>query len=129
MESNANLVPFLFIDNLYTMKKLFLLILIIFTFGCSTYKSNTNTSEYTFGVHMMNAFEGYYNLYQLDSICKADNINPNIKEWEKLSIKDYETGKDVSQYFYIRSLGEHENIYRVFFVNDSIVKITKRITK
>ena len=110
------------------MKKFLLILLFIFVCACSTFKTNIETSE-VFGSKMQNAFEGYYTIEQFDSICIADTINPNLNEWQKLAIKDYESGEDASQYFYIKSLGEHENIYRVFYVNDSILKITKRITK
>ena len=109
------------------MKSFIFTLLIIFACACSTFK--TIDVSNSFGTKMQNAFEGYYTIEQFDSICIADTINPNIKEWQKLSIRDYESGEDASQYFYIKSLGEHENIYRVFYVNDSILKITKRVTK
>lgn len=112
------------------MKRLIPILILLFSFiGCSTYKPVNIDNEYTFGAKMMNAYEGYYSAYQFDSICKVDDINSNLNDWQKLSIQDYENGVDASQYFYIKSLGKNEIIYRVFMVNDSVYKITKRITR
>ena len=115
------------------MKKILIFIFIfiqIIAFACSTSKElvKPEDSEMTFGV-MMNAFEDYYTLSQFDSICIADNLNPNLQDWGKLKLTDYETKEKFIQYLFIKSLGNNEQIYRVQFVNDSIVKVTKRITK
>ena len=77
---------------------------------------------------MINSFDGYYTSYQLDSICVADTLEP-LNQWYMIPLRDDETKQNVSQYLYIKSLGQYESIYRVQIINDSTYKITKRITK
>ena len=97
-------------------------------FGCGSLKNSTpNTIVY--GTSMSNAFEGYYSKAQFDSICYADTILPDLGMWHQLPLIDYETGENVSQYLYIKSLGKNECIYRVHIITNDLYKITKRITR
>lgn len=89
----------------------------------------TNSIVQEYDNHMFNAFNGYYTAYQLDSICTTDSIEHNLNQWYIIYLKDYETKENISQYLYIKSTGQNESIYRLQIINDSIYKITKRITK
>lgn len=112
------------------MKKVFAylmtLMFVLSIFSCGPTKKLL-VNEYD--NQMVNAFEGYYTEYQLDSICRVDSISRDFNSWIFLPLRDDETQQDVSQYMYIKSLGEYECIYRVQIMGDGTYKITKRITK
>lgn len=78
---------------------------------------------------MVNEYEGYYTQCQLDSICVADTLELNLDNWIVIGLRDDDTKENVTQYLFIKSLGEKENIYRVQKIDDDTYKITKRITK
>ena len=110
------------------MKYFLFAIFLIFTVACSP-NYTVESSNDVYGAHMLNAFENYYTKAQFDSICDVDNINPDLQQWHILSLRDYETNENVSQYLYIKSLGANEIIYRVHPLDSNTYKITKRITK
>lgn len=103
-----------------------LLVFILSIFACNPTR-RLFTTEYD--NQMVNAFEDYYTEYQLDSICNADSISRDFSNWIYLPLRDDESQEDVSQYMYIKSLGEYECIYRLQIMSDGTYKITKRITK
>lgn len=82
-----------------------------------------------FETQMMNEYEQVFTQWQLDSICDVDGISHDLNVWYQAAMKDYETKENVTQYFYIHSLGEYECIYRVQKLENGTYKITKRITK
>lgn len=96
--------------------------------GCSP-KVDTVTPNDTYGVTMENSFEGYYSLWQFDSICNVDKIDRDLSKWYFIPFRDYETKENVSQYMYLKELGQYEIIYRLQKIDDNRYKITKRITK
>lgn len=99
------------------------------TFSCSVSKEYVpDPIEYGATI-MQNAFEGYYTKVQFDSICRADTLKNDLGAWYLVPMKDDETKENVSQYLYIKSLGQNEIIYRVHMINPNKYKITKRITK
>lgn len=104
---------------------MFMFIFIFIT--CST---KTIQTVYQQGdLDMFNEYEGYYSQYQLDSICVVDTLEIDLNKWLYIPLRDDETKENVSLYLYIKSLGEHESIYRVQKINNDLYKITKRITK
>lgn len=107
------------------LKLLFIPILLLII-ACSTTRTPFVTE---YDTQMMNSFEGYFTVEQFDSICAADSIESDLNMWHMIPLRDAETKENVSQYLYIKSLGEHENIYRVQKIDSVIYKITKRITK
>lgn len=107
------------------LKKL-LVFLVLMVCACTTTKL-PYTQEYD--NIMLNEYEGYYTPYQLDSICVADTLEPNLNNWHIIGLRDDETKENVSQYLYIKTLGEKESIYRVQKIDDNTYKITKRVTK
>lgn len=40
--------------------------------------------------------------YNIDSVCAADGISPNLKYWKELSLRDYEDNSKVTKYLYIK---------------------------
>ena len=78
---------------------------------------------------MMNEYEKIFTHRQLDSICDVNGMDRNLQNWYVAGMRDYETNENVTQYFYILSLGENECIYRVQKLENGLYKITKRVTK
>lgn len=97
--------------------------------SCGTYYTPAKPDvEIQYG-KMLNAYEGYYTIEQFDSICNVDGLNPRLEDWIIIPLKDGESKENITQYLYIKSLGENEAIYRVQDLGGNILKITKRITK
>lgn len=109
------------------LKYMFLTFILIFMACSSTKTPITPMVEYD--NHMFNSFEGYYTQCQLDSICVADTLEYDLNKWIFIPLRDTETKENVSQYMFIKSLGEHESIYRVQKIDKDLYKITKRITQ
>ena len=65
--------------------------------------------------------KGNYSNIQLDSMCVVDTL-PNINNWEKLYLKEYETKDNITIYVYSKS----NTIYKVEKINNDSVKIIKR---
>ena len=109
------------------MFRILLIPIILFITACATSTHSFISQEYD--NEMFNFFEGYYTYQQFDSICVADTLDKDLENWHMLPLRDYESKDNVSQYIYIKSLGENESIYRLQIINDSTYKITKRITR
>ena len=108
---------------------IFSLIISVFLFSCNTSSYYAKPeADIQYGL-MMNAYEGIFTSTELDSICKADTLNPDLNTWIILPMKDYDTNENISQYIFIKSLGEHEAIYRVQKLGTGQYKITKRVTR
>lgn len=106
--------------------KYLLLGILLFVSACTSIQK-TFTTEYD--TQMMNEYEELFTQWQLDSICNADYLEHDLELWNILYLRDYETKENITQYFYIQSLGENECIYRVQKMANGLYKITKRITK
>lgn len=110
------------------MKKILLFFFIFFIISCGN--QTKNTCVYTqYDLDMFNQYEDYYTKSQLDSICVADTLDNDLNNWLLIPLKDGESYEKVSLYMYIKTLGEHESIYRVQKINDNLYKITKRIAE
>ena len=70
-----------------------------------------------------------YSQYQIDSMCIIDTL-PELSNWQYLENKDFESGKKISLYFYLKqdTVINQELLYKVE-KNDSNYKVTKRLTK
>lgn len=116
------------------MKKFFIEIFVALTVllmigSCSPKVTIPIYEEIPYGVVMENAFEGYWTKVQFDSICNADAIEKDLNKWHVVPLRDGETKSNISQYMYIKSLGQNEIIYRLQKISDDNFKITKRITR
>lgn len=108
------------------MKKLLFLAMLMTLVCCGTvtYVDTTN-----YGQTMEKTFDKMFSATQFDSICKADTIPSSLNSWEKSPILNDETEKYEYEYFYIKSLGKNQCIYRLEPSDKSdSVRITKRIT-
>ena len=97
------------------MKKVLQLLLTLLLFSCSSKVIDLS------GERMINQMKGNYSNIQLDSMCVVDTL-PNISNWEKLYLKEYETEDNITIYVYSKS----NTIYKVEKINNDSVKIIKR---
>lgn len=97
--------------------------------ACGTVQYPVKPTYEEYGTIMVNAFEDYYTKAQFDSICQTDTISANLKDWYMIPLRDSESKENVSQYMYIKRLGNNESIYRLQEINKNRYKITKRITR
>lgn len=108
------------------MKQLIIsfIIMIFLTLSCSTVKKATTTENPT---SMRILLDTTFTKFQFDSLCVADTINPNYKEWLMMSFIDYETNKTINEYTYIKTLNEDEIMYRLI-IDETEYNIIKRLT-
>ena len=85
-------------------------------------------------VAMLNSYNGYVSEYQLDSLCKVENIPfPEYEKW--ITMKYYADDNyynTVTQYTYIKSLRNKnmdEVIYVVTEIDSLTYKFNKRVAK
>lgn len=110
------------------MKKLLLALVMMLIIAC-TPKSIFNDGSKLIEGQMVNLWVAYYSQHQLDSMCIADTL-PELSNWQYIENKDYETGKKISLYFYLKqdTIINQELLYKAE-KNDYEYKVTKRLTK
>ena len=108
------------------MKQLIIsfIIMIFLILSCGTVRRTTTTENPT---SMRVLLDTTFTKSQFDSLCIADTINPNYKEWLSMSFIDYETNKTINEYTYIKELNEDEIMYRLI-VDETEYNIIKRLT-
>lgn len=79
------------------------------------------------GVSMYNAFEKNFSEVQFDSICKADKLSNDLKQWYLFTSREGDTGDIFVEYMYIKNKLDQEIIYRLIPNKDNTYHITKRI--
>jgi len=109
-----------------TFEIIFLFVALFISIGCKSNKSIIDSTDNNF---MYNAFEKEFTYMQFDSICIADTIDNDLKNWYSLSLLDGETDTPFTEYFYIKSVGNDECTYRLYITDDNTYKISKRIRK
>ena len=68
-----------------------------------------------------------FSRYQLDSMCNVDNLPIDFGKWSLIQSRDYESGKVISKYFFIKDMSENlETVYTVIN-NDTVFVVSKRI--
>lgn len=106
------------------MKNLLLGFVVVLTTILSTAKSCEKPKEPE--GKKMYGYEYVYNQRQLDSMCVADTLNPNIESWINTYFIDYETNEKIVKYMYLKEY--NEMVYTVtpkdtlFLVNKTEVK-------
>jgi len=110
------------------MKKLLFMMVMMLMIAC-TPKSIFNDGSKIIEGQMTNLDIVSYSQYQIDSMCIADTL-PELSNWQYLENKDFESGKKISLYFYLKqdTVINQELLYKVE-KNDSNYKVTKRLTK
>lgn len=111
-------------------KILFPFLIISFIFisfiGCKTAKWYEEGIDGT----MKNELVAIFTQQQIDSICIADTLPINLKEWIPLLNRDYEEGDKIQQYIFVKRYVNGETVYIISQVNDSNnYRIQKRSVK
>lgn len=101
--------------------KIIFVFALLFVFSCSH-------------VAMLNSYNGYVSMHQLDSLCKVENIPfPEYEKWITMKyLSEDDPYKTINQYTYIRSLRNKnmdEVIYVVTEIDSTTYKFNKRIAK
>ena len=107
------------------MKKIILILLtVILCFSCGTQKKTTELEKPT---KILFLIDNIFNQQQLDSLCIADTISPNLSTWMEVAFIDYETNSPIIEKMYIKFINEDEIVYRIIKEGENF-KITKRLT-
>lgn len=96
--------------------------------GCGNAFLWTKIGENT---KIYNEYDKTITFKQLDSLCKADTLNPDYNTWYKMIFYDEETKDKITEYIYIKSnndLKETSYILRTVNEINTEFNITKRIT-
>ena len=111
------------------MKKLGLIIFIfaMLAVACCPTKHLPQNNDNLSGYSMKILFDKDFTYYQFDSLCVADTLPVNLNKWKANPAVDYETGKKIDQYFYIKRLGRNESFYRLIKRNEEIYNVFKRV--
>lgn len=109
------------------MKRIFyiLLLLGLFIYSCGPVKTITSNDNTITSMKLL--LDTTYNKTQFDSLCIVDSIDPNYRNWLKMSFIDYETNKTINEYTYIKTLNEDEIMYRLI-IDETEYNIIKRLT-
>ena len=96
------------------MKRLILLITLLFVFACGpTYQ-------------LYNDYNMYYTREQVDSVCMVERIPKNLNKWVPISMSDDSTA--FKQYTYIKSTDSTHFIWTLTDL-DSLYKFKRKILK
>lgn len=103
-----------------------ILLLGLLLFSCGPGKKVVDINpQYSYAMQIL--FEKDFSLAQFDSLCLVDTIPSILKKWKTATFSDYETGKPMVEYYFIKRLGHNESFYRLIPQNDTIYNIYKRV--
>ena len=80
--------------------------------------------EYTFGT--MKAFVYEYNGRQVDSMCVADKLPRDLKDWTTGSNTDYETGTVYERKIYVKEYDDKKEMIYIITPLERFYKVIKR---
>ena len=107
------------------MKRLFYCFIVLFIAACTPKEIINGGSG---GNMMFNEMNGMYTIYQFDSMCVADTLPSDIRDWQTVSLKDYESNNKIVWFVYAKFLSDKDVLYRVERVG-SDYRIIKRVVK
>lgn len=104
--------------------------IMFFLVSCGSAKqiSSQEWNEIGLDGYMVTTFDKTINKVQLDSLCYAENISHNLKDWSGLMLYEEETNKQVHQYLFIKA-DDAETMYTVQDMNDSTYYVVIRKIK
>lgn len=106
------------------MKKILFLLISCLLIACDGVNKNNSM---ILGTNMRNVYEKEFTQVQLDSICNNDSLPTELNKWHKTVYQDFENGRNITQYTFIKKLGKIQDIYCVEKL-DSTYRVTRRIT-
>ena len=103
------------------------------TYSCGLFRrlqGNTNKEQTTvMGTPAMFGRTDTINARQLDSVCVVDGLSTDLEKWLKMGFYDYETGKVVDRYAFIKTMAENEEMTYILTPIDTLYILTKRYVK
>lgn len=105
-----------------SIKKIFIVFFIALGLtACGAMKKANEASRY-----QMIGIEMQINQAQLDSICIADTLVNNLKDWANAVYYDYETNTAVVKRTLVKGKGMEQTVYVIEILNDSTYTLSKR---
>lgn len=105
-----------------SIKKIFIVFFIALGLtACGAMKKANEASRY-----QMIGIEMQINQAQLDSICIADTLVNNLKDWANAVYYDYETNTAVVKRTLVKGKGMEQTVYVIEILNDSTYMLNKR---
>jgi hypothetical protein len=77
---------------------------------------------------MYNAYAQMFSVEQFDSICHADSLSCDLKDWHVIYYRDAETDKPTSQYLWMKTVSP-DIIYVVDNVREDSLFVVKRVSE
>lgn len=105
-----------------SIKKIFIVFFLALGLtACGAMKKVNEASRY-----QMIGIEMQINQAQLDSICIADTLVNNLKDWANAVYYDYETNTAVVKRTLVKGKGMEQTVYVIEILNDSTYTLSKR---
>ena len=119
-----------------SMKNKFLSLIVLFSIvlsmtGCGPlskifHKNGGDNTEIVAGTQNMYQIKHEYTRYQVDSMCVADNLPQMFEGWYRQAYQDYETGKYVIRYSYIKEKNNNNEMVYIVTERGDIYVVSKR---
>lgn len=90
------------------------------------FNKNEENTEVISGVHNMYQIKHEYNAYQVDSMCVVDNLPQNFDGWYRQAFQDFETGKYIIRYSYIKEMNENNEMIYIVTDRGEMYTVSKR---
>ena len=90
------------------------------------HKNGTGDTEIVAGTQNMYQIKHEYTQYQVDSMCVVDNLPQMFEGWYRQAYQDYETGKYVIRYSYIKEKSNNNEMIYIVTERGDIYVVSKR---
>lgn len=90
------------------------------------HKDTGDNTEVVSGTQNMYQIKHEYTRYQVDSMCVADNLPQMFEGWYRQAYQDYETGKYVIRYSYIKEKTDNNEMIYIVTERGDIYVVSKR---
>lgn len=90
------------------------------------HKNDVDNTEVVSGTQNMYQIKHEYTRYQVDSMCVADNLPQMFEGWYRQAYQDYETGKYVIRYSYIKEKTDNNEMIYIVTERGDIYVVSKR---
>lgn len=96
-------------------------------YSCGLFKKVTKPTDTTLGTPAMYGQTFMYNSRQVDSMCLADAISPDLENnWLSTQFVDDETNAVIKRYVFIKIMNDDEEMTYILTPVDTLYKVTKR---
>jgi hypothetical protein len=99
-------------------------------YSCGLFRRTPKPTDTTLGTPAMYGQTFMYNSRQVDSMCLADAISPDLENnWLSTQFVDDETGAAIRRYVFIKIMNDDEEMTYILTPVDTLYKVTKRYVK